>query len=162
MDELKHNKKIIEAVSSKLANYRKSSGLLRMTPMIDVIFLLLIFFMITARFAPVEQMLPIKLPAPPKDGKTLKAIEPLVINLNQTGNELILEMAGNTIHIIDEPKEYVQIAELLQNIYQKQKRITQDPVELTCNNKVEWNYLAKIYNLLYGMGISNITFPLPE
>ena len=44
----------------------------------------------------------------------------------------------------------------------EQKRYASDPVEIVCAAKVKWENLAKIYNVLYGMGLTDITFQMTE
>ena len=64
----------------RLRQRRQSAMSLRMAPMIDVIFLLLTFFVLTARFRVPEQFLPINLPSAAY-ARQIGVIEPLVINL---------------------------------------------------------------------------------
>jgi len=35
-------------------------------------------------------------------------------------------------------------------------------VEIICQPKVKWEYLAKIYNTFYGAGLTDITFAMTE
>ena len=44
----------------------------------------------------------------------------------------------------------------------EQKRYATDPVEIICAAKVKWGDLAKINNVLYGMGLTDITFQMTE
>ena len=43
-----------------------------------------------------------------------------------------------------------------------QKRFASDPVEIICDSDVKWQHLAKIYNLFYGAGMTDITFEMTE
>jgi len=49
-----------------------------MTPMIDVVFLLLIFFICTATFQPPEELLPSAVSEPATSGETVKPIDPKI------------------------------------------------------------------------------------
>ena len=46
----------------------------------------------------------------------------------------------------------------LKNLLKEQKRYYSDPVELYCRDEVEWLYIARIYNVLFGLGMSDVTF----
>ena len=65
---------------------------LNLTPMIDVVFNLLIFFMIGTRFTDMERDLKLKLPevAEAAETKPLTAPDPIVVNVSQAG-ALIVE-----------------------------------------------------------------------
>lgn len=63
-----------------------------MAPLIDVVFLLLIFFMLSSNF--IEPSLPLKLPR--ASGETPPAQEALVVALNAAG---VLQVAGQTVQM---------------------------------------------------------------
>ena len=71
--------------------------IVEMTPMIDIIFLLIIFFMVAAKFA---QQATIDLNLPNEKGEVAPANTPsaLIINLTATG-EIILDSPDNIISI---------------------------------------------------------------
>jgi hypothetical protein len=43
-----------------------------------------------------------------------------------------------------------------------QKRFAADPVEVICAPEVRWDHVAKIYNLFFGAGLTDITFQITE
>jgi hypothetical protein len=43
-----------------------------------------------------------------------------------------------------------------------QKRFAGDPVEIICGPDVKWEHLARIYNLFFGAGLTDITFRMTE
>jgi hypothetical protein len=47
-------------------------------------------------------------------------------------------------------------------VIKEQKRTAADPVEFVCDRSVEWQYIAKLYNILFGMGIKDITFRMTD
>ena len=140
----------------------------RMLPMIDVLFLLLIFFLITARFHSPESALPFRLPAAVADvvpGKTL----PLEINIAMINGKVALKINDTkdlavTVELSEAnlDQDLTRFTNELAAILPKLHRSAGDPVELICDDKVAWLYVAKVYNLLYGMGIQDITFGLSE
>lgn len=138
---------------------------LRMTPMIDVIFLLLIFFVLTARFRIPEQFLGSVLPKDEKPEQRAGVIEPLVLYISGTDDGCVVEIGSAARVVIrDEARDegIANFANKLADVLIAQKRTANDPIEIECEDDVEWDYLVKIHNVLYGMGIDDVTFDMPE
>ena len=142
---------------------RKKRGfVLQMTPMIDVIFLLLTFFLLTANFRTPEDFLPIRLPD--KQASQIPSIiEPLSISIAATQTGLQVQIADlNAVAIENATLErgLADFATKLINTIESQQRTPDDPVEISCTDEVTWDHLVKIYTILNAMGIENITFNL--
>lgn len=149
--------RIIERIKNRYGGIKFS-----MVTMIDIVFLLLVFFIATARFRPQEGKLPIQLP-PPAGGQAaeISIVEPLTINLDSEGDSLSVSLAGRIFTY--EPvtsAALIGLADEVNSVYAAQRRSLQDPVELDCSEDLVWEHLVKFYNLMYGMGITNITFVL--
>lgn len=163
--ETGHESEIKKLVMSKIARQRKSGYSLRMTPMIDMIFLLLVFFLVTAKFRPQEDYLPMMLPSAAASQQSSGLIEPLVISLDTNGDQLTIKIDGQmnlTISDSDSENGLAQFTNDLSRLYSSQSRVASDPVELDCSEDLSWDHLVKIYNVLFGMGITDITFPVQE
>jgi len=135
-----------------------------MAPMIDVIFLLLIFFLVAGKWKPQQAQLPFELPAAGGATTQIGRAEPLVLRLTNQEGKCFVSFAGNEI-LLEENAPAQSLALMLgklQNTLQTQKRNTTDPVEILCGQEVEWDYFAKVYNVLYGAGITDITFTVTE
>lgn len=140
---------------------------LRMAPMIDIIFLLLTFFVLTVRFRVPEQFLPITLPSAAM-AREIGIVEPLVINILADEGNCVVQFGENA----SAGEVVVRSEEIdgdLANLYgevvavlKSQKRHVGDPIEVVCSDDVKWDYLVKIYNVLYAMGINDITFAMTE
>jgi biopolymer transport protein ExbD len=65
-----------------------------MTPMIDVIFLLLTFFVLTAKFRTPEQFLPIHLATADAAVEHFGPIEPLIISISGAEGGCLVEIGG--------------------------------------------------------------------
>jgi biopolymer transport protein ExbD len=135
---------------------------LRMTAMIDVIFLLLIFFVLTAKFREPEQFLDMAL-AEEKGNidVSLAVVEPLVIKINGSRGEWLIIVGGQEEFAfsgkrLDDAMEKLGV--VIENVLDKQKRRANDPVKIVCGDRVKWAVLARVYNLLYQTGMSDITF----
>lgn len=140
---------------------RTRSGL-RMTAMIDVIFLLLAFFVLTAKFRAPEQFLPAALASANAAIQSPDIVEPLAITIRtEAGSGCVILLGDTAPTHIDKIKPEAGLAtfaDRLQAALQSQRRTTADPVEILCDDQVEWDHLIKIYNILYAMGINDITF----
>lgn len=160
------NKRLHDAVNAALKQERPFSLGFRMMSMIDMLFLLLIFFILTMQFRTPESFLPFQLPAAgAADGAQLAKAEPLSLNMTaraggcriQIGHTKAIAIDANSIDA-----DLTAVANQIAAVMKKQKRSTADPVEFVCDRSVEWQYIAKLYNILYAMGIKDITFRMIE
>ena len=147
-----------------LARKRRRRGFgFHMTAMIDVVFLLLTFFVLTARFRAPEQFLPIRLPAQQVGAERIGIIEPLRIHILGNESGCVIDIGGLERVTIDPEaieEGLAAFAEGLAKVADKQKRTASDPIEIVCDDQTKWDYLVKIYNVLYGMGAGEITFAI--
>lgn len=153
---------ILSKVAECMRGPRRRLGL-RMTPMIDVIFLLLTFFVLTAKFRTPEQFLPIHLPTAEAAVGRFGVIEPLVISISGEGEDSLVQI-GTAAALRIEGARYAEgladFANKLAEVLSLQKRTASDPIELRCDDYVRWDDLVKIYNVLQAAGISDITFQM--
>ena len=81
-------------------NIRKSKALesLNLTPLIDIVFLLLIFFLVATRFAQEDRELPVQLPSAANALPMTLEPNELVINVDESGTYIVqgaaLDLAG--------------------------------------------------------------------
>jgi biopolymer transport protein ExbD len=138
---------------------------LRMAPMIDMIFLLLIFFLVAAKWRPKEDFLPLQLATAGAGVQTAGKPEPLLIQISQGDSGFQVKIgSAYTVDISSQNPEQ-GLAILMDKTRQclsEQKRYASDPVEIVCAAGVKWENLAKIYNIFVGMGLTDITFQMTE
>lgn len=155
--------KIEELVLDDIINNKRtfSNLCIRLAPLIDVIFQLLIFFFISAQFRPEEAALPLGLPTAQADGISA-VVEPLTVYVFGTSQGCEIQIAEEILNITAEntEKDLADFVEKFADILKKQKRVLSDPLVLVFDDEVQWDYVAKIYNLLYGLGANDITFGL--
>ena len=99
-------------------NIREDDGLeefvLNLTPMIDVVFLLLIFFMVTTTFMDEEQRIDIELPAAESAGELVELPDEISLTVDEEGvvflggeaigrDELLATLRGAAQHDADTP-----------------------------------------------------------
>lgn len=150
---------------SNLFTRRRFNFTLRMAPMIDIIFLLLIFFLICAKWRPQEHFLPLQLSTAGAAEMPLVRAEPLVIHITsdepgcgvRIGQSALVRIRRDEIE-----QDLLSLVERLQAVLAAQHRFASDPVEIICEPQVKWDYFARIYNVLYGVGLADITFCLTE
>ena len=144
---------------------RKTVIGLRMAPMIDIIFLLLIFFLVAAKWRPKEDFLPLQLATAGLNATLTAKPEPLIIQITQTGADCSVQVGSSDIVKISSQNSEAGLAEMMTKMRRcllDQKRYASDPVEIICAPDVKWENLARIYNVLVGMGLSDITFRMTE
>jgi biopolymer transport protein ExbD len=133
--------------------------------MIDMIFLLLIFFLVAAKWRPQEDFLPFRLPAAQANEHGLVKPEPLIILISPTETGCQVRIGNlSPVKIRNETTE-ADLANLMQEMEKcllAHKRFATDPVEIVCDPELRWEYLAKIYNILYGAGLTDVTFRMTE
>jgi biopolymer transport protein ExbD len=152
-------------ISNRIFPGRKSRFTLRMAPMIDLIFLLLIFFLVAAKFRPQEDFLPFQLPVAYSQQQTIGKPEPLTIHISATPSGCMVQIGQLYAVPIENENIEAYLAVLMEKTREcllAQKRLACDPVEIICDAGVKWEHLAKIYNLFYGAGLTDITFQMTE
>jgi len=152
-------------IFDRLRRGQRRSFSLRMAPMIDMIFLLLLFFLVAAKWRPDESFLPLRLPAAQAQTTTVGKVEPLVIRINaaRQGCEVEIDRCC-TVRIgqADVEADLVSLIEQMKRCMLDQKRFASDPVEIVCDGAVKWDHVAKIYNVFFGAGLTDITFRMTE
>lgn len=133
---------------------------LNMTAMIDVIFLLLIFFLVAAKFRPVEDFLPVNIPSQ-RGGQSPLAVEPLEIFVEQAGNACKVDMGDKTVEITDSSGRD-GLRSVLESVLKSQGRFLSDPVEIVYGEDVIWQNVVSVYDTLYGAGLGDISFRLVD
>ena len=138
---------------------------LRMAPMIDMIFLLLIFFLVAAKWRPEEEFLPFRLPVIETQEHNVGKPEPLMIHIFATDTGCKVQIG--LLHTIQMDEQTIEedlatLMEKMRDCMLAQKRFASDPVEIVCGPEVKWEHLAKIYNIFFGAGLTDITFQMTE
>jgi biopolymer transport protein ExbD len=155
------------SILDRLNTRRRSTIGLRIAPLVDMIFLLLIFFLVAAKWRPKEDFLPLQLPAAGAGVQTMAKPEPLTIQIlaAQTSGGCRVQIGPSQIVDVAAQNPEQGLAALMEKTRQcmlEQKRYASDPVEIVCSAEVKWEYLAKIYNVFVGMGLTDITFQMTE
>lgn len=81
---------------------------LNLTPMIDIVFLLIIFFMVGTRFSEIEQKFDIELPTAAPMETLSREPDPLVVNVARSGE---FAMNGETLSLAEVRQQLIQARE---------------------------------------------------
>ena len=134
---------------------RSTSGLsINLTPMIDVTFLLLVFFLVTSTFAKVEGLFAAKLPR--DSGLTVPAlpISPLIVRLTPDGDGCRIRIDNFTAA----PTSFGDLAEFLISVRGNPGFDDQTPVVIVADDALAWDYVAGCWNAAVRASCKNIAF----
>lgn len=130
---------------------------LKMTPMIDVVFLLLVFFVWTSSFEIPEFDLPSAIAEPPAGGVEVNSEQPpptevfdeIVIQLNRPEANLLIELNGQSVSgVADLKRRLSEIIELG----------VQPPVIVDPSDEVTMNHAVEVYDAAREAGADRVLF----
>ena len=132
-----------------------------MVPLIDVVFLLLVFFLLTANFRSQEAFLPVQLPQQATGSVNLE-IEPLFIYIDSLPNGDCRVQIGDIEEIVlpFRPGDLGfdglsrRLGEILNDLHRK----VSDPVKLVPTPTTKWDHVVKTYDALGRLSLTNIIF----
>ncbi len=116
---------------------------LNLTPLIDVVFLLLIFFLVATRFAQEDRELPVQLPAASSAMPMTMEPQELVVNIDQNG---VYFVNGSTMDAVGLEKMMSQA-------------VTDNPLNQSViirgDRRVALQYVVTVMDLCNKLGIAN-------
>lgn len=135
----------------------------RFAPMIDMSFLLLVFFLTTTRFAAPEGLLSSQMPTYGAGGTgpaVALPLTPLVMRVNAEGTD------GSGISIaIDRfesaPHELAGLPEFLAGVLKEPGFDGETPMIIVADNRVLWDHVVSAWNVALRAGWKNIAFAAP-
>ncbi len=119
----------------------KALASLSMTPLIDVVFLLLIFFLVTTRFAQEDHELAVVLPAASEAQPLIAEPKELFVNINRQGDYVV----DGRVMARDEVEEVLRQAVANNPVNQS--------VVIRADKRVEFDYVVTIMNLCNLTGV---------
>ena len=128
-----------------------------LAPMIDVTFLLLIFFSVTATFQRAEGYLAAKLPKDAGAVSVPSPITPIVVRIEQFG----MGMGDYRIrvdHFLNAPATFGELAKFLSDVQGNPGFGKQTPVVIAAEADVAWNHVVNCWNAAVRAGCKNISF----
>ncbi|MCK5114707.1 MAG: biopolymer transporter ExbD [Phycisphaerae bacterium] len=151
---------------------------LLLVPMIDIVFLLLTFFLLTASFRPAEAFLPAELPGGSVADAELMELEPLLIFLESLPDGRCLIQIGDEVEfeVVDQSAaagqlggeqlpvqiSFEQLPRQVDLVLKQQHRASDDPVKLVPQRQTNWDHVLKTYHALWRLNLTNIIFAIVE
>jgi biopolymer transport protein ExbD len=162
---MKEEKSVTEIYKSKRRTRRRFSFTLNMTPMMDVMFNLLVFFIVTASFTMPEGLLEAKLPRSTGIAAQTLAIPlvPIKIFLEPSGSEkLSLIRVSTSLHpdaaSLTLVQNFDQLFSLLEEMKSRPGITEKTPVIIAAKPEVTWNEVVEAYNVSIRARYKNVVF----
>ncbi len=134
---MKLNAKVPEPIGFQLA------------PMLDVVFLLLIFFVVTQKFILNEQDLKVRVPTAPKSTEEAsRAIDEIIINAREENDELVITIDRE-----------VFTREKLSDMLKRMIAVNPNqPVRIRGDAEMSWQRMADVISTCSQAGVWNVSF----
>jgi Biopolymer transport protein len=131
---------------------------LSMTSMIDVIFLLLIFFVCTANFNRIEALMKTELASSGVTGGGVAVADPVLLNSDRAAIKILYE--NNAFHWQIEGRKGQSLRDLQAVLVQIARAKDDFPVILSCDENVPIEHWLDVIDACRQVGLSNISFAL--
>lgn len=129
-------------------------------PMIDVTFLLLIFFLVTTTFERAEGLLTSQMPKQTSAPAVSLPLSPIVVRLTQTGPAI----EDCTIRVDDfqeTPESFDALVALLRRIHKQPGFDVDTPVVIIAEDRVRWDHVVRCWNAAIRAGCQRVAFGEP-
>lgn len=121
----------------------------QLAPMLDIVFLLLIFFVVTQKIILNEQDLKVKVPTAPKtDEETSRAINEIIVNAREEDGELV-------ITVDRERFTRDALAAMLSRMVARDSNL---PVRIRGDAEMRWQSVADVISTCTQAGVWNVSF----
>lgn len=131
-----------------------------LAPMIDVTFLLLIFFLVTTTFERAEGILASDMPRESAAPAVALPISPIVIRLQQTGPGAD-DFSMRLDHFENVPSDFAELVDLLRRIQGEPGFDTETPIVIVADNTVRWDHVVGCWNAALRADCARIIFAEP-
>jgi biopolymer transport protein ExbD len=129
-------------VAVQLHRY-KTSGAMTLTPLIDVVFLLLIFFLVATQFAEEERQLKLELPSASEALPLMVEPSELIINVDRQGRYFI----EGKFRLVEEVERILQQAAVHNGFTQN--------VIVRADRAADWQSVLTVINLCKKVGLND-------
>ncbi len=142
------------------ARRRRESGAtitLDFAPMIDVTFLLLIFFLVTTTFERAEGILDSQMPKDSRAPAVALPLSPIVVRLTQLG-ETHDDFAISLDRFPHRPTTFSELTETIRAIHELPGFDRETPTVIVADNDVRWAHVVRCWNAALRAGCQSIAF----
>lgn len=121
----------------------------QLAPMLDIVFLLLIFFVVTQKIILNEQDLKVKVPTAPKTTEeTSRAIDEIIINAREEDGQLVITIDRE-----------IFTREALSSMLQRMIAVNPNqPVRIRGDAEMTWQSMADVISTCSQAGVWNVSF----
>ncbi len=142
----------------KRAPKEQTALTLNLAPMVDVVFLLLIFFIVTTDFRRPEGLLASRLPQQSGQSQSVALpISPIIITVKQTGptpSDYKLHVEGFTTA----PQTFTDLTTFLKEVKDNPGFDDKTPVVIQAADDVQWDHIVGCWNAGVRAGFKHISF----
>ena len=133
---------------------------LNLAPMVDVVFLLLIFFISTTTFRRAEGLLAAQLPRQGSQSDRVSLpISPIFVHLVETGPGPT-DYSITIENFIDQPTSFNELADFLRNVQENPGFDELTPVVIKAAVEVKWDHVVACWNAAVRAGSRHVSFGL--
>ncbi len=126
-------------------------------PMIDMSFLLLIFFLVTTTFERAEGTLSAKMPKDRGRPSVALPLSPIIIRVKQTGASHE-DVTVTVDRFSKQPGRVADLAQVLRTIQEQPGFDTDTPVVIVATGQVRWDHIVGCWNAALAAGHKRIAF----
>jgi biopolymer transport protein ExbD len=117
----------------------------QLAPMIDIVFLLLIFFIVTWQFSRSEMDLKVSVPTSTEGKDNKRSLREIIINVREDGSMIVDGQSLTEEEVISKLAIIVRLDE-------------NQPVRLRGDGKASWQTMVEVIDIVERAGIWNISF----
>jgi biopolymer transport protein ExbD len=129
----------------KFSSRQPEAANMQLAPMIDIVFLLLIFFIVTWQFTKSETELSVSVPTAQEGADPVRQMSEIVINILGDGT---IRVEGSTVDLPQLLEKLATIAAAFEN----------QPVRIRGDGAVEYQRIVEVIDTCQKAGIWNISF----
>lgn len=130
---------------SKIISFNQERPVIQLAPLIDIVFLILVFFMALSVFTQQESELNITVPQSQESKKTMRTAGEIIINITKDGKIVVNQRA------LDD----VQLEEMLMKV---SSLFPNQPVIVRADEKAYHKYIVKVLDICARANIWNVAF----
>lgn len=134
--------------------HRSSSLTINLTPMIDVTFLLLIFFLATSTFEKPEGLFAARLPRHSGVASVSLPISPIIVRLVPDGDRFRIRIDNFTAA----PASFADLTDFLKNVQGNPGFDDETPVVIVADDALEWDHVVGCWNAAVRASCKSIAF----
>ena len=138
----------------RLCRHRPSALSINLLPMIDVTFLLLIFFLVTSTFEKPEGLFAANLPHDSGTASLALPFSPIIVRLTPAGDGCRIRIDNFT----EAPASFGDLTAFLKNVQGNPGFDDQTPVVIVADDALAWDHVVGCWNAAVRASCKNIAF----